>query len=98
MNFLNRPKLAPVAGAVLLAMCGLALASSHREAPAIGFDPAADNTDTWAWVNDGAHDTPAAFEQGATTHEGSWWPYLAQWLAARSDAERAGTLVCVPMG
>lgn len=34
----------------------IASASSHREAPAIGFDPAADNTDTWAWVNDGAHD------------------------------------------
>lgn len=33
-----------------------ASASSHREAPAIGFDPAADNTDLWAWVNDGAHD------------------------------------------
>lgn len=40
----------------LTAMVGLASASSHREAPAIGFDPAADNTDTWAWVNDGAHD------------------------------------------
>jgi hypothetical protein len=35
---------------------GSAGASSHREAPAIGFDPAADNTDVWAWVNDGAHD------------------------------------------
>src|SRR5215467_3465293 len=34
----------------------IASASSHREAPAIGFDPAADNTDVWAWVNDGAHD------------------------------------------
>jgi hypothetical protein len=33
-----------------------ASASSHREAPAIGFDPAADNTDVWAWVNDGSHD------------------------------------------
>jgi len=33
-----------------------ASASSHREAPAIGFDPAADNTDVWAWVNDGTHD------------------------------------------
>jgi hypothetical protein len=33
----------------------LASASSHREAPAIGFDPAADNTDVWAWVNDGDH-------------------------------------------
>ncbi len=40
----------------MTAMVGLASASSHREAPAIGFDPAADNTDTWAWVNDGAHD------------------------------------------
>ena len=40
----------------LTAMVGLASASSHREAPAIGFDPAADNTDVWAWVNDGAHD------------------------------------------
>ncbi len=29
---------------------GLALASSHREAPAISADPAADNTDTYAWV------------------------------------------------
>jgi hypothetical protein len=32
-----------------------ARASSHREAPAISNDPAADNTDLWAWVSD-AHD------------------------------------------
>jgi hypothetical protein len=32
-------------------------ASSHREAPAISFDPAADNTDLWAWVKPGTHDT-----------------------------------------
>ena len=38
------------------ALTSVASASSHREAPAIGFDPAADNTDVWAWVNDGAHD------------------------------------------
>jgi polyhydroxyalkanoate synthase len=37
-------------------------------------------------VNGGAHATPEAFEHGATAHEGSWWPHLAQWLAARSDA------------
>ena len=37
-------------------LAAAASASSHREAPAIGFDPASDNTDTWAWVNDGAHD------------------------------------------
>lgn len=31
-------------------------ASSHREALAILNEPCADNTDTYAWVNDGAHD------------------------------------------
>jgi polyhydroxyalkanoate synthase len=39
-------------------------------------------------VNNGAHDSPQAFEQGATGHEGSWWPHLAQWLASRSDADK----------
>ena len=33
-----------------------ALASSHREAPAISNDPAADNTDVYAWVTPGTHD------------------------------------------
>ena len=33
-----------------------ALASSHREAPSIALDPAADNTDLYAWVKPGAHD------------------------------------------
>jgi polyhydroxyalkanoate synthase len=36
----------------------------------------------------GGHDSPAAFEQGAVAHEGTWWPHLAQWLAARSDADK----------
>ena len=31
-------------------------ASSHREALAILNEPCADNTDTFAWVSDGAHD------------------------------------------
>ena len=31
-------------------------ASSHREALAVLNEPCADNTDTYAWVNDGAHD------------------------------------------
>jgi hypothetical protein len=35
-----------------LTMTGAAGASSHREAPAISNDPAADNTDLWAWVSD----------------------------------------------
>jgi hypothetical protein len=39
----------------LLASGGAALASSHREAPAISNDPAADNTDVFAWVSPG-HD------------------------------------------
>ena len=34
----------------LLGMSTVASASSHREAPAIADDPAADNTDTYAWV------------------------------------------------
>jgi Domain of unknown function (DUF4331) len=34
----------------------LAFASSHREAPVIALDPAADNTDLWAWVKPGTHD------------------------------------------
>jgi hypothetical protein len=33
-----------------------AAASSHREAPTISDDPAADNTDLYAWVSPGAHD------------------------------------------
>jgi len=49
----------PVATAALCALAmfsGAAFASSHREAPAISFDPAADNTDLWAWVKPGTHD------------------------------------------
>ena len=34
----------------------LAFASSHREAPLIAQDPAADNTDIYAWVSPGTHD------------------------------------------
>ncbi len=34
----------------VLSLSGVASASSHREAPAISTDPAADNTDVYAWV------------------------------------------------
>jgi hypothetical protein len=52
-----RHKLAgSITALALLGAASIASASSHREAPAIGFDPAADNTDVYAWVNDGAHD------------------------------------------
>jgi uncharacterized protein DUF4331 len=40
-----------------LALPQTANASSHREAPGIALDPAADNTDLWAWVNPGSHST-----------------------------------------
>lgn len=40
----------------LLACASSAFASSHREAPAISLDPAADNTDVYAWVKPGSHD------------------------------------------
>ncbi|WP_437481338.1 DUF4331 domain-containing protein [Sorangium sp. So ce1014] len=41
------------AACVALSAPGLATASSHREAPAIAGDPAADNTDLYAWVEGG---------------------------------------------
>jgi Domain of unknown function (DUF4331) len=42
--------------AVCAALSPAAQASSHREAPAIATDPAADNTDVWAWVDTKSHD------------------------------------------
>ncbi len=47
-----------VIAATLLAAGGITLhGSSHREALAILNEPCADNTDTYAWVSNGAHDT-----------------------------------------
>src|SRR6476469_5887801 len=48
-------KRTPILGAAfatlaMMILPGAAQASSHREAPAIADDPAADNTDTYAWV------------------------------------------------
>jgi hypothetical protein len=51
---LSIPALALAALACTLALP--ARASSHREAPAISNDPAADNTDVYAWVKSGSHD------------------------------------------
>ena len=43
--------------AALLAAAGITVqGSSHREALAVLNEPCADNTDTYAWVSDGAHD------------------------------------------
>ncbi len=41
---------AALAAVSVLGVTGIASASSHREAPAISKDPAADNTDLWAWM------------------------------------------------
>lgn len=52
--------LVSAAGALAMLATGAfsssALASSHREAPSISLDPAADNTDLYAWVKPGTHD------------------------------------------
>lgn len=41
---------------LLVFLTSFAFASSHREALAVINEPCADNTDTYAWVSDGAHD------------------------------------------
>src|SRR5437879_12922231 len=52
--------LRPIGALSLIAVFALCapsvLASSHREALAILNEPCADNTDTFAWVSDTAHD------------------------------------------
>ena len=50
------PRLAGVLLLGLIAVSLPAMASSHREALAVLNEPCADNTDTYAWVSDGAHD------------------------------------------
>src|SRR5262249_44256561 len=42
--------------ALVVAAARPAAASSHREALAVLNEPCAENTDTYAWVSDGAHD------------------------------------------
>ena len=52
-----RPRSSLLGAILAVALTPLvALASSHREAPAISLDPAADNTDLWAWIKPGTHD------------------------------------------
>jgi hypothetical protein len=53
---MKRTLLTSLLAVAFLGMPSAALASSHREAPAIAMDPAADNTDLWAWVAPGTHD------------------------------------------
>ena len=53
---MNRTKTRWAIALLALAFTSPVQASSHREAPAISIDPAADNTDVYAWVTPGAHD------------------------------------------
>ncbi|TVQ30330.1 MAG: class I poly(R)-hydroxyalkanoic acid synthase [Geminicoccaceae bacterium] len=39
------------------------------------------------WLNDGLPPSPEAFVEGATHHEGSWWPHWSGWNASFSDGE-----------
>jgi polyhydroxyalkanoate synthase len=41
------------------------------------------------WVNDATAETPEAWLEGATKHEGSWWTDWTAWLGERSGAEVA---------
>jgi hypothetical protein len=54
---MNKHSIGRILPTLLLPLfCASVQASSHREAPAIALDPAADNTDVYAWVSPGAHD------------------------------------------
>ena len=55
---MNKPLFKVLFATTLLIATGLTVhGSSHREALAILNEPCADNTDTYAWVSDGSHDT-----------------------------------------
>src|SRR5262244_2351146 len=55
---MNKPLFTVLFATTLLIATGLTVhGSSHREALAILNEPCADNTDTYAWVSDGSHDT-----------------------------------------
>ncbi|MEO6461904.1 MAG: DUF4331 family protein [Candidatus Eisenbacteria bacterium] len=56
-RFLTVPLRSFALAAALLSLPGLALASSHREAPAIAEDPVADNLDVYAFVSPNAPGT-----------------------------------------
>lgn len=49
---MTKPRSARAAALAALLVPALALGSSHREAPAISNDPAADNTDLYAWLSE----------------------------------------------
>ena len=54
---MKRQSIRLLTGAAFVAAAGMtAMGSSHREALAVLNEPCADNTDTFAWVSDGAHD------------------------------------------
>lgn len=56
MNYTKASLFGGVVVGALVLTSSTAFASSHREAPAITNDPAADNTDVYAWVEPGTRD------------------------------------------
>jgi len=72
---------------------GRAQASSHREAPAISNDPAADNTDVYAWVSPGFDSARRRVRVDITVALGG----IAAWGIAESVAV-AGLITIVEIG
>ena len=46
------------------------------------------------WVNEEPADSPEAWLDQATKHEGSWWTDWNAWLAQFADGERAAPRQC----
>jgi hypothetical protein len=73
-------RLAALAAFATLTVSGVAQASSHREAPAIAADPSADNTDTYAWVDNNGNLVVVANYIGLEIPEGG-----PNWAAFSDD-------------
>ena len=78
LDLSTRSRVAGVAGALLIAVTSVSgvLASSHREAPLIAGDPAADNTDLYAFVSPDATEQPDDHRQLRPAPGAGRWPEL----------------------
>jgi len=75
----------------VLSIAGVASASSHREAPAISDDPAADNTDTYAWVQGTNLVVVAAYNGLELPEGGPNWPKFSDEVLYEIHIARGGT-------